>query len=338
MILETRQGSHKSPFFADLPQTAGIADVRRNRDVYYGEIDKHEMEGLLAKLETLVSSEKLFYEEFQKLAPKHFYDYACSPDRADWLSLFDLSPQSVVMDYGAGLGNFALALSNICGEVWSVDSTPHRLQLIGYRAQAEKKANIHLMLADSPEALPFPTKKFDLILLNGVLEWTALKSGMRPDDFHVGFIENLSRYLKTGGRIVVAIENRFGLQHFWGETEHNDFPFAALLPRPLASMINRMRGHGNYETYTYSYNGLRNILKRSGLQVSRHYLAFPSYQRARLVLDDRRSAESMAHSLSQMMPGLSRKWQAYRFVWAILARAGLARVLSPAYIIEGTKR
>ena len=258
-----------------MDRLGGIIDVRRRRDVYYGELSQPRMRELLARLAEQSDDPQAFERTFREVADAYVYDYAYDPSRADWLSCFSRAQGGVVMDYGAGLGNFALALAETSREVWAVDSTPERLELIGRRARVAGKQNLFLLLADHPDELPFEPESFDLILLNGVLEWTAVGSGERADRFHEKFLRGLARFLKPGGSIVVAIENRYGLQHFLGDAEHNDFRFAALLPRAVASAVNRLLKGEPYATYTYSRSALKDLARGGGPQAWRALYGLP---------------------------------------------------------------
>src|SRR5690606_25858396 len=61
--------------------------------------------------------------------------------------------------------------------------------------------------------------KFDLIVCNGVLEYSAMF--MPGHQSATRMIELMRRLLKPGGTLVVAIENQFGLKYFGNSREEH---------------------------------------------------------------------------------------------------------------------
>jgi SAM-dependent methyltransferase len=316
----------------------GRLDVRRRRDAYYGELPRQAMRSMLARIDMAGRDAAAFERAFAAAVDRHLYEYAFDSSRADWIELFLHQPRPLALDYGAGLGNFALRLAERCEEVWAVDATPERLDFIDRRAGVAGRDNVFTLAADHPCQIPLPESSFDLVLVNGVLEWTAIGSGTRPDDYHRAFLEGLVRLLKPGGSLVVAIENRLSLLHFLGMTEHNDFPFAPLLPRDLASFIHRMLRRGPYETWTYTEGSLRKVLRGAGAVPSRLFWALPSYQQARLVIDRREPALGASVKIAHLLPAHTWRWRVLRSALWGLAVTGLLPVFAPAFVIEAVRR
>jgi SAM-dependent methyltransferase len=72
------------------------------------------------------------------------------PDPADDLSIFaayGLSRASMIVDLGAGTGQFALAAARRFGHVTAVDVSPAMLKLLGDRAAAARLANLDCVQA-----------------------------------------------------------------------------------------------------------------------------------------------------------------------------------------------
>ena len=70
-------------------------------------------------------------------------------------------------------------------------------------------------------------ERFDYVTLIGVLEYA--KSYIGKDNPYPEYLEKINRLLKTGGKILIAIENRLGLKYFAGcRGDHVGREFAEL--------------------------------------------------------------------------------------------------------------
>jgi 2-polyprenyl-3-methyl-5-hydroxy-6-metoxy-1,4-benzoquinol methylase len=102
----------------------------------------------------------------------YYYEYIASEARADFSILAKLTPESRVLDIGSGWGNLATGMARVVGEVYALDSTYENLEFVAIRAAQEGLDNVHPVGA-SATCLPFPDEFFDLIVMNGVLEWVG---------------------------------------------------------------------------------------------------------------------------------------------------------------------
>ena len=110
------------------------------------------------------------------LRKKSHYAYKLAGDegRLDWRFLFPLSEKSAVLDFGCGLGGISLALAQRCGKVVSMDCSLKRLKFLHMRATQESIENIFPVCGGDTLKLPFANEYFDLVVLNGVLEWLGI--------------------------------------------------------------------------------------------------------------------------------------------------------------------
>ncbi|MGH9393377.1 MAG: class I SAM-dependent methyltransferase, partial [Terriglobales bacterium] len=92
--------------------------------------------------------------------------------RASWLPLLGLDAGAVALDIGSGLGAITHSLACSLGTVYSVEAIPERIEFTQVRLQQEGLQNVHLVQA-SALALPFFDASFDLIVINGILEWVG---------------------------------------------------------------------------------------------------------------------------------------------------------------------
>lgn len=136
--------------------------------------------------------------------------------------------------------------------------------------------------------LPFPDKSFDLIVVNGVLEWVGeWERNGNPRSIQLDFLKRIHRMLKDHGRLVIGVENRFGQGLFRGGKDHSGIAYTSLMPRWMASLYlryNRQPHHRmklnakrEYRTYTYSQRGYKKLLAEGGFDAADFYWADPGY-------------------------------------------------------------
>jgi SAM-dependent methyltransferase len=205
-------------------------------------------------------------------------------DRANWHYLADLTPDSRVLDLGAGTGTTSHALAKHCREVVAVEPVLERVQFMQQRFAQEGIANVRVVRS-SLWTLPFAPGSFDLVAMNGVLEWVAQGVDGDPEELQERALKNALRLLRPGGYLYVGIENRLGLGYFVGYPDpHAGIPYVTVLPRALADWYARRKGHKGYRNYLYSGPGYRRLLHRVGFAQSDVYLAIPSYNNPRFLI------------------------------------------------------
>jgi SAM-dependent methyltransferase len=133
--------------------------------------------------------------------------------------------------------------------------------------------------------LPFDDNSFDVVVLNGVLEYVgAAALDLTPAEVQKRCLKEVRRVLKPGGTLYVGIENRFGYLYFMGSHDHNGLRFTSLLPRKLASWVTQWRKGTPYRTYTYSSAGYTALLHSAGFQTPEFHLAIPTYREPRYIV------------------------------------------------------
>jgi SAM-dependent methyltransferase len=271
-----------------------IWDLLPDRDFYWGEISQEEMRHVLQQ-----AARDGCETALRRVIQKHpdLGDYLFSNSRIDWL-FHCLAPghRERCLDLGSGWGSLAFPLTNYFGEVWSVEAVRERLAWQEIRRQQQQIKNLHLVRADMT-SLPFPDQHFDLVVLNGVLEWAGLtQTRLSVASAQAQLVSEAYRVLKPHGCLYLGIENRFGLQFFLGTPDHSGLRFTSLLPRRLADFLVRARryfirphgkntssdksladGWNDYRTYTYSAAGYRRLLQRAGFREIQTYWTYPSY-------------------------------------------------------------
>jgi SAM-dependent methyltransferase len=105
--------------------------------------------------------------------------------------------------------------------------------------------------------LPFPDRRFDFIISNHVIKHFA----GREQHMHLA---ELVRCLREGGKLYIAVPNRWGLVD-----AHFRLPFLGWLPRRLArGYLRLMRKADTYEWYPLSRREALRMLQQQGLQAA----------------------------------------------------------------------
>lgn len=247
------------------------------RDYYFADVPEPEMDKLLE--ETASRGWKQAAHGFLRKTNPGSYKLAGDESRSDWKFIFPLTPESTVLDLGSGFGSIAFSLSRRCGKVVAMDISAKRLKYLSLRAAQEKAANIFPVFGGDAPRLPFPDGSFDLVVLNGVLEWLGLFGGDKnPREVQLEKLREVRRVLKPGGSVYIGIENRTGYVYFFGGTDHGGTRFTTLMPRFLADLVSRLTGRGPYRTYTYTEAGYRKLLSEAGFGRADFYATIPSYR------------------------------------------------------------
>lgn len=206
--------------------------------------------------------------------------------RANWHLLTNLPPESRVLDLGAGTGTNSHALARHYREVVAVEPVLERVEFMRRRFAQEGLSNIKV-LRSSLWNLPFAPNSFDLVVMNGVLEWVAEGMTGDPGEVQERALRNAATMLRPGGCLYLGIENRYCPGYFIGYPDpHSGVPFVTVLPRRLAHWYSRRKGMmpNGYRNYLYSSRGYRNLLQRSGFRRVETYLALPSYNHPRFLI------------------------------------------------------
>jgi SAM-dependent methyltransferase len=258
------------PVFADAP--------------YWGEIPQAEMQAFNKKATASGWREALASTFADK---PDYVTYITDINRSTWVNALPVSPDATVLDVGSGLGAIAHGLALTYKKVVSVEGVAERVQFQKIRFAQEKLTNVELAQGSVLD-LPFFPETFDLIVLNGVVEWIGeWDTAGTPREAQVRALEKVFELLKPGGVLLVGIENHWGYNSFFGRTDHSGLSYTQLMPRWLATMRLRRKGfkhyrtelneRAEYRTYTYGEGGYRKLLADAGFDVEDVYYPSPGY-------------------------------------------------------------
>lgn len=286
------------------PRSGGIPEFALPGN-YYGEIPRDEMNALLDMAET---------DGYREAAVAFLKDpfmrtYVLDEGRALWSGLLPMGPGTRVLDVGCGWGTNSIPIARKAGHVAAVDATLERVRFVGIRARQCDLPNVAPATA-SAMALPYADASFDIVVLNGVLEWVGgIDPGKDPAEIQLQALREAHRVLVPGGIVYIGIENRYSLRYFLGiPDDHSFIRFTSLMPRRLARSYYRIRTGAEYYMYTHSLSDYRRMLSDCGFARSKEYHPWPNYrnpvQFTNLDRDD-----ILAHLRREIprLPALSRK-------------------------------
>jgi len=185
---------------------------------------------------------------------------------ANWHVLLARSPRERALDVGCGFGTLPLGLSEHFATAVGAEMLLERVRFASLRAEQEPWPNAHFVRSHGMR-LPFADSTFDLVTMNGVLEWGALYSEGEPRAMQVKMLEEMRRVATAKGVVAVAIENRYALESLLGLTDtHTGLTFVTALPRPLANLVSQLRHRQPYRVYLYSRPGYTDLFAEAGFR------------------------------------------------------------------------
>lgn len=190
--------------------------------------------------------------------------YHLSPLRENIIDWIPMDKSTKVLEVGSGCGAITGALSRKAGSVTCVELSKKRSLINAYRHSQCDNVTIHVgNFKDVEPGLP---SDFDYICLIGVFEYgQSYIGGEKPFE---DFLRILLAHLAPGGRIVIAIENKYGLKYFAGCKEDH-------LGTWFSGIENYADGGG---VRTFGREGLEKIFKSCGVKKARFYYPYPDYK------------------------------------------------------------
>lgn len=196
--------------------------------------------------------------------------YHLSPIRENILNWYPFEPEASVLEIGGGFGAVTGLLCRKCASVTSVEPSKRRAE--GLFARHSDRDNLNVIIGNLND-IEFD-KKFDYITLIGVLEYAcAFTDAPAPLD---AFLEKLKCLLKPDGKLLIAIENRFGIKYWCGSNEEH-----------TGRMFDGINGYeGINSVKTFGKAELTELLERNGFCSQNYYYPYPDHKLPRTIFTD----------------------------------------------------
>lgn len=189
--------------------------------------------------------------------------YHLSPIRRNLLDWIEIGDDSSVLEIGAGCGAVTGVFCEKAKHVTAVELSKVRAEVIANRYKNHN--NLEIIVGNLND-IDFGEKKFDYITLIGVLEYAGEFSNYT--DPYCGFLQYVTKLLKPQGKLIIAIENRFGLKYWAGAREDH-----------TGRLFDGIEGYDKKnKVKTFSKIELTELLDRAGLTSSDFYYPIPDYK------------------------------------------------------------
>lgn len=206
-------------------------------------------------------------EEFNKIiAERKSWPilYHFSHIRGNIILGLDISKKDKVLEIGSGCGAITGILANKASFVDAIELSMKRTKINAYRHKNFE--NIKIRVGNFQDVEKTLEEKYDLITLIGVFEYASgYINGEKP---YEEFLKIIKKHLAPNGRIVIAIENKYGLKYWAGCREDH-----------TGNLFESIEGYTkNSGVRTFSKNEIIEIVSSSGLNNIEFYYPYPDYK------------------------------------------------------------
>lgn len=200
--------------------------------------------------------------------------YHLSPLRGNIVDWLPIKSGDKVLEIGSGCGAVTEKLSEKAKSVTCVDLSAKRSHINAYRNQ--DRDNIEIYVGNFADLEPSLDEDYDFACMIGVFEYG--QSYIHSQTPYEDFLKIMRKHVKNNGRIVIAIENKFGLKYWAGcKEDHLGTYFSGLEGYPEG---------GSARTFTRQ--GLEKIFKNCGVENYSFYYPYPDYKFATSIYSDKR--------------------------------------------------
>lgn len=188
--------------------------------------------------------------------------YHLSPIRQNIINWYPFKKETSLLEIGGGCGAITGVLCKSVADVKVVELSKRRATINLERHKAYQ--NLEIIVGNLND-IQFE-QKFDYITLIGVLEYAG--SFTKTDKPYRDFLKKIKTYLKDNGKLLIAIENRYGLKYFAGAKEdHTGIEFDS-----ITGYI------GNESVRTFGKRELEDLLHAAGFGKLNFYYPHPDYK------------------------------------------------------------
>lgn len=241
-----------------------IGEVTLNYKYYTGTEPYSDSDTDMEIEETLleiVQTEENLEQRLQKEDDCRFL-YHLSPIRQNVLRWFDFNSTASLLEVGAGCGAITELFCENVGQVVAIEASKRRATINAMRNKHYK--NLEIFVGNFKD-INFE-QKFDYITLIGVLEYAMYDIDSKEP--FLDMLKSVKSMLKPGGKLLIAIENKYGLKYWAGAPEEH-----------TGNLFDGIEGYGNADgVRTFSKNSLKKLLENAGFEKNDFYYPVPDYK------------------------------------------------------------
>lgn len=297
------------------------------RGIAYSDGDEAELR--IAAIIKGASDLSVLSSELRKHCTDWVSLYHLTSARANILRPFEADLHGEILEIGSGCGAITRYLGECGGNVLALEGSPRRAAIA--RSRTRDLPNV-TVVSDKFDLFQ-SDQKFDVITLIGVFEYANLFSiGENPA---LSMLERVHSLLKADGKLIIAIENQFGLKYFAGAPEDH-------LGKAMYGIECRYRED---QPQTYGRAVLQEMLKNSGFVSAQFMAPFPDYKLPISIVteagfnDDDFDASAFAWQSVRRDPQMPEILNfSPELVWPALVKNKIALDLSNSFLILSFKQ
>lgn len=247
--------------------------------------------------------------------------YHLTYDRKNILNWYPFEADSSVLEIGCGMGAITSVLCDKCGDVTAVELSKKRAT--GALLRCREKENLEIIVGNLND-IEFE-KKFDYITLIGVLEYQG--SYTETENPYQDFLKKIKSLLNPNGKLLIAIENQYGLKYWCGAREdHTSVPFDGI----------NQYGITNRKVRTFSKAALEQLVKESGFKNTYFYYPMPDYKLPTVIYSERYlpKNENMQNMFYYYVPDRSTLVAEEEKIYKDVIENGVFEFFSNSFLLE----
>lgn len=188
--------------------------------------------------------------------------YHLSPIRQNILEWYDFDKDASILEIGSGCGAISGLFCEKVKRVVGIELSKRRSMI---NAERNKKYNNLEIMVGNFEDIEL-TETFDYVTLIGVLEYAD--SYINSKAPYEEMLRRVKKFLKPNGKLIIAIENKFGLKYFAGAMEDH-----------TGNLFDGIENYKNVSSVrTFSKNEIEELLQKAGYEESEFYYPVPDYK------------------------------------------------------------
>lgn len=198
--------------------------------------------------------------------------YHLSEARSNIIEGLPMAKEDHILEIGAGCGAITGKLAEKAGKVTCIELSKRR-SLINANRNKEYN-NIEILVGNFEDIEKDLKNDYDYITLIGVFEYA--ESYINKENACEELLKMVMKHLKKGGKLVVAIENRLGLQYWAGAPEDH-----------LGQYFVGLEGYPNTRgVRTFGKGEWVELLKSNGFNNYTFYYPYPDYKFPLMIYSD----------------------------------------------------
>ena len=190
--------------------------------------------------------------------------YHFSNIRENIITALPIGKHDRVLEIGAGCGAITGALSRMAAHVDAVDLSMKRSLINAYRHK--DCDNVTIKVGNFQDVEQHLDEPYDVITLIGVFEYACCYiDGEEP---YAEFLRIIKKHLTKNGKIIIAIENKFGLKYWAGCREDH-----------TGNFFEGLEGYAEGgRVRTFAKKELESLLAAEGFSDATFYYPYPDYK------------------------------------------------------------